>query len=54
LKKKFVNLDKTGRKKIYPHRTIATNTENIQFVFEAVKDIIIQTAIAGYELNESM
>jgi len=54
IEKKFVNLDKTGRKKIYPHRTIATNTENIQFVFEAVKDIIIQTAIAGYELNESM
>uniref|UniRef100_A0A6B2L8W7 Uncharacterized protein n=1 Tax=Arcella intermedia TaxID=1963864 RepID=A0A6B2L8W7_9EUKA len=44
--KKFMQLDKTGRKKIYPHVTIATNTENIRFVFEAVRDIIVQAAIA--------
>jgi len=50
-KKKFMRLDTTGRKKIYPHVTIATNTENIKFVFEAVKDTIIQTAIAGYSQN---
>jgi len=49
IKKKFIHLDKTGRKKIYPHVTIATNTQNIKFVFEAVRDIIIQTAIAGYD-----
>jgi len=51
IKKKFMHLDKTARKKIYPHVTIATNTENIRFVFEAVKDTIIQTAIAGYSQN---
>jgi len=45
IKKKFIQLDKTGRHKIYPHVTIATNTENIRFVFEAVRDVIIQFAI---------
>jgi len=52
IEKKFMQLDKTGRKKIYPHRTIATNTDNIKFVFEAVKDTIIHNAIASYHTNQ--
>jgi len=52
IEKKFIQLDKTGRKKIYPHRTIATNTDNVKFVFEAVKDTIIHTAISSYHTNQ--
>jgi len=44
IKNKFINLNKS-RHKIYPHVTIATNTENIRFVFEAVRDIIVQITL---------
>jgi len=44
IKQKFVSLNKNPeKKKIYVHETCATDTRNIKFVFEAVKDIIIQT-----------
>jgi len=44
IKHKFVSLNKNpDKKKIYTHETCATDTRNIKFVFEAVKDIIIQT-----------
>jgi GTPase SAR1 family protein len=54
IEKKFLHVDKTGRKKIYPHRTIATDTANIQFVFQAVRDRIIQMAITDYDIHHSL
>ena len=27
---------------VYPHETCATDTENVKFVFNAVKDVILQ------------
>jgi len=39
---KFLELNKSEVKQIYPHLTCATNTDNIRFVFNAVKDIILQ------------
>lgn len=40
---KFENLNKRkGFKEIYTHLTCATDTKNIQFVFDAVTDVIIK------------
>jgi len=50
LKKKFTNVEDpvTGKpKEIYTHITCATNTENVKLVFEAVKDFILNKALAG-------
>eukprot|EP00026_Physarum_polycephalum_P009084 Phypoly_transcript_09195.p1 GENE.Phypoly_transcript_09195~~Phypoly_transcript_09195.p1 ORF type:complete len:353 (+),score=59.57 Phypoly_transcript_09195:269-1327(+) len=35
-------------KSIYPHFTTATNTENIKVVFAAVRDIVLQAALARH------
>ncbi|KAJ3429547.1 guanine nucleotide-binding protein g(o) subunit alpha [Anaeramoeba flamelloides] len=45
LKEKFVSLNRNKEKEIYPHFTCATDTDNIKFVFSAVKDIILQNNI---------
>lgn len=42
IKNKFYELNKSSIKSIYPHLTQATDTNNIKFVFVAVKDIILQ------------
>ena len=42
IKDKFRALAVTQHKEIYPHFTTSTNTENIQFVFNAVQDIILR------------
>lgn len=40
---KFENLNKRkDQKEIYTHLTCATDTNNIQFVFDAVTDVIIK------------
>lgn len=40
---KFENQNKQkGTKEIYTHFTCATDTNNIQFVFDAVTDVIIK------------
>ena len=40
---KFQELNKrNGIKEIYPHFTCATDTHNVQFVFDAVTDVIIR------------
>ena len=40
---KFENLNKRKQtKEIYPHFTCATDTTNIQFVFDAVTDVIVK------------
>ena len=42
IESKFEELNKTKTKQIYYHFTCATDTENIQFVFSAVTDVIIK------------
>ena len=32
---------------VYPHETCATDTENVQYVFNVVKDIILQDNMRG-------
>jgi hypothetical protein len=38
-------MNKNVTKQIYPHVTCATDTQNIRFVFDAVKDILLQKAM---------
>ena len=40
--KKFVGLNQSDVKQVYPHLTCATDTQQIKFVMAAVNDIIIQ------------
>jgi len=54
LKDKFLNanLDRSGRRKkdIYAHKTTATDTDAMKFVFEAVKDSILRHNLKQYNL----
>jgi len=40
--KKFISLNQSDIKQVYPHLTCATDTQQIKFVMAAVNDIIIQ------------
>ncbi|XP_017882931.1 guanine nucleotide-binding protein G(q) subunit alpha isoform X4 [Ceratina calcarata] len=46
----FVDLNPDVEKIIYSHFTCATDTENIRFVFAAVKDTILQSNLREYNL----
>ncbi|XP_061887199.1 guanine nucleotide-binding protein G(q) subunit alpha-like [Entelurus aequoreus] len=46
----FVNLHPNRKKLIYYHFTCATDTDNIRFVFHAVKDHILQGNLEDYNL----
>ncbi|TRY54328.1 hypothetical protein DNTS_021304 [Danionella cerebrum] len=46
----FVDLNPDSEKIIYSHFTCATDTENIRFVFAAVKDTILQLTLKEYNL----
>ncbi|VDO59619.1 unnamed protein product [Onchocerca flexuosa] len=46
----FVDLNPDADKIIYSHFTCATDTENIRFVFAAVKDTILQHNLKEYNL----
>ncbi|KAJ3605468.1 hypothetical protein NHX12_027514 [Muraenolepis orangiensis] len=48
--KMFVDLNPEPTKIIYSHFTCATDTENIRFVFHAVKDYILQKNLEEYNL----
>ncbi|XP_076675426.1 G protein alpha q subunit isoform X1 [Andrena cerasifolii] len=48
--KMFVDLNPDTEKIIYSHFTCATDTENIKFVFAAVKDTILQSNLKEYNL----
>ncbi|KAL8203312.1 UNVERIFIED_CONTAM: hypothetical protein K2H54_047713 [Gekko kuhli] len=48
--KMFVDLNPESEKIIYSHFTCATDTENIRFVFAAVKDTILQLNLKEYNL----
>lgn len=37
----FESKNRSENKEIYSHQTCATDTENVQFVFDAVTDVII-------------
>jgi len=45
LKDKFIGLNRIPSKSIYPHITCATDTENITFVFAAVRDIVLRLSL---------
>eukprot|EP00041_Stephanoeca_diplocostata_P013122 m.227126 g.227126 ORF g.227126 m.227126 type:complete len:355 (-) comp19222_c0_seq1:135-1199(-) len=47
----FLKLNKNPSKKIYHHYTCATDTKNIQIVFDAVSDILIESNLAKIGLN---
>jgi len=47
LKRKFKKLNRRPNKQVYTHITCATDTENIKFVFEAAKDIIVNQAVGN-------
>lgn len=48
--RRFVDLNPDSDKTIYSHFTCATDTENIRFVFAAVKDTILQLNLREYNL----
>uniref|UniRef100_A0A673KXF5 Guanine nucleotide-binding protein subunit alpha n=1 Tax=Sinocyclocheilus rhinocerous TaxID=307959 RepID=A0A673KXF5_9TELE len=48
--KMFIDLNPDSEKIIYSHFTCATDTENIRFVFAAVKDTILQLTLKEYNL----
>ena len=48
--KMFVELNPDSDKIIYSRFTCATDTENIRFVFAAVKDTILQLNLKEYNL----
>ena len=43
----FEAKNKSTNKEIYCHQTCATDTNNIQFVFDAVTDVIIANNLRG-------
>ncbi|KAJ3441616.1 guanine nucleotide-binding protein g(o) subunit alpha [Anaeramoeba flamelloides] len=48
IKNKFLGKVKNKEQKIYVHFTCATDTTNVRFVFDAVKDIILQNILPEY------
>merc|ERR1712137_1092587 len=50
LVQKFEGLRKKKNKNVYTHVTCATDTENIRFVFEAVKDTVLQSTLMQSDL----
>lgn len=46
----FLSLNLNEKKVIYSHFTCATDTDNIRFVFRAVKDHILQENLEVYNL----
>jgi GTPase SAR1 family protein len=45
IREQFVAQNENPKKHIYPHSTCATDTSNIQHVFDSVKDIILHQAL---------
>ena len=51
IRDRFIALNQnSSRKTVYAHVTCATDTDNIQFVFDAVTDIIIAEHLQGVSL----
>lgn len=47
IQSQFESMNKSTTKEIYCHQTCATDTNNIQFVFDAVTDVIIANNLRG-------
>jgi len=48
IKDQYISKCNNPNKSVYPHFTTATNTENITVVFAAVRDIVLQAALARH------
>lgn len=46
IQQKFAGLNRNPEKEIYPHVTCATDTNNVKFVFEAVREIVLRESLA--------
>jgi GTPase SAR1 family protein len=53
MEKKFLELNNDKNRQIYTHLTCATDTDNIKFVFNAVKTIVLKTILNELELYGS-
>lgn len=47
IKSQYESKNKSPKKEVYSHVTCATDTNNIQFVFDAVTDVIIANNLRG-------
>ena len=47
IKSQYESKNKSPNKEVYSHVTCATDTNNIQFVFDAVTDVIIANNLRG-------
>ncbi|XP_007553239.1 guanine nucleotide-binding protein G(o) subunit alpha-like [Poecilia latipinna] len=47
IKSQYEGKNKSPNKEVYSHVTCATDTNNIQFVFDSVTDVIIGTNLRG-------
>jgi len=45
IREKFVKLNENPKKMIYPHITNATDTKNIERVFDATRDIFLHDSL---------
>ncbi|KAM4606804.1 guanine nucleotide-binding protein G(o) subunit alpha-like, partial [Discoglossus pictus] len=54
IQQQYENRNKSPNKDIYTHITCATDTNNIQFVFDAVTDVIIANNLRGCGLYNRM
>ena len=50
IKEMFLSVNPDEKKHIFPHFTTATDTENIQRVFEAVKTTVLEENLRDYNL----
>ena len=51
IRQEYEKKNKPGNKEVYSHVTCATDTGNIQFVFDAVTEVIVYQNIATCGLN---
>lgn len=47
IKSEYESRNKSSTKEVYSHVTCATDTNNIQFVFDSVTDVIIANNLRG-------
>lgn len=50
IKAMFLSVNENTEKRIFPHLTTATDTENIERVFEAVKQTVLEDNLRDYNL----
>lgn len=50
IKAMFLSVNENAEKRIFPHFTTATDTENIERVFDAVKQTVLEDNLRDYNL----